>query len=101
MNTIKVNGNKALVIQGGNIKMNGNYTEIKYSNATVYISDNAICVHATLENIDSVTRAIASSLVGEDGEITFYNPKEQSMSIKKVGDINSRNSGLTKKLTNK
>ena len=101
MNTIKVNGNKALVFQDGNIKIQGEYTEINYSDVTIYISNNTICVHAPNDKLDSVTRSIASSLVGEDGEISFYNPKEESMSIKKVGDINSRNSAFTKKLTNK
>ena len=103
MNTIKVNGNKALVIEGGNISMPDEHTKIEYANPHIalHIYNDVICVDTTDEDISFVSKKIAESLVGEDGEITFYNPKEKTLSIKKVGDSASRSASFTKKLTNK
>ena len=103
MNTIKVNGNKAIVIEGGNISIPEEHIKIEYANPRValYIYNDIICVDTEADEISLVSKKIAESLVGENGEITFYNPKEKTLSVKRVGDSTSRSASLTKKLTNK
>ena len=45
-------------------------------------------------------RKLAESLVGTNGEVTYYNRKDKSTSVKTVGSPNDRSKSLVKKLSN-
>ena len=95
MKAIILNSNKALVIETNNIKENNNLLEINYNDPKISLVvpiNNVICVNAD----DDVAKIIATSLVGENGEITFYNPKERTLRTNKVGETSVK--ALNKKL---
>ena len=100
MKAIIFNINRALIIDVTNINQTGNRIFFEYSELKTTINVSADSVMFIDADID-VVKTFAESLVGENGEVTCYNLKEKSTSVKKVSTPNTRSTNLTKKLTNK
>ena len=100
MKVIIFNNDKALIMDVENFRpSSSDRTLIQYPELNIFMSvptDKIIYIDADMD----VVKVIAESLVGEDGEITCYNLKEKSVSVKKVGNSSSRGN-LAKKLINK